>query len=74
MPNLLALLREFEHKPDDALVPEKVGDAILGISKWTRQRRKPLPRYEVIEGVFRNRAGDIRALIRSSRLNQPDSA
>jgi hypothetical protein len=63
----------FDKFSDDALVPESVGDAMLGISEWSRRRHRPLPRHEVAPGIFRNRVGDIRALSRSE-APAPDSA
>jgi hypothetical protein len=63
----------FDKLSDDALVPEGVGDAMLSISEWSRRRHRPLPRYEVAPGIFRNRAGDIRALVRSTQSDSTES-
>jgi hypothetical protein len=64
------VVQGFDKYSDDAMVPESVGDAMLAISEWSRRRHRPLPRYEVAPGIFRNRVGDIRAL---SRSEAPDS-
>jgi hypothetical protein len=68
------VVRGFDKLSDDAMVPEPVGDAMLSISQWSRRRHRPLPRYEVAPGIFRNRVRDIRALRRSEASGSEDSA
>jgi hypothetical protein len=60
----LELVRNFDALPDDALVPTKVTEILLNTSEWTLRRNPPLRRIQVSQKCFRNRVGDIRALVR----------
>jgi hypothetical protein len=64
----IELIANFDSLPDDALVPPKVADMMLGISEWTR-RRNPvlLPRVPISPHRYRHRVGDIRKLVRGEK-------
>lgn len=63
----LELIENFDRLPDDAVVPDKVTDIMLGISKWSRQRHPILRRIQLSARRFGNRVGDIRALVRGEK-------
>jgi hypothetical protein len=64
--NIRQKLAEFKILPDDAIVPEPVAAALLGMSTDTYRRTKPLPRRRIAKRLVGVRAGDIRALSRGN--------
>jgi hypothetical protein len=63
----LELIENFDRLPDDAVVPSKVTDIVLGISEWTRRRHPLLRRIPLSPRRFGNRVGDIRAIARGQQ-------
>ena len=63
----LELIENFDRLPDDAIVPTKVTDILLGISEWTRRRTPALQRIPLSPRRYGNRVGDIRALVRGQK-------
>jgi hypothetical protein len=62
--NIAKRLAEFTTLPDDAIIPEPVAAALLGMSTDTYRRAKPLPRRRIAKRLVGVRAGDLRALVR----------
>jgi len=58
-------LAEFAELPDDAIIPEPVAAALLGMSTDTYRRASPLPRHRIAKRLVGIRAGDLRALVRA---------
>jgi hypothetical protein len=58
------IFEQFDRLPDDAIVPDPVSAAILGMSSWTLNRTNPVPKRQISERIGGRRAGDLRALAR----------
>jgi hypothetical protein len=63
-PGLRQILERFDSLPDCAVVPSKVTSTILGLSERTVRYHPGLPRVQISEGRYGQRAGDIRKLSR----------
>jgi hypothetical protein len=58
-------LAQFDALPDDAIVGDPVGAALLDMSLDTYKRIRPVPRRQFSKRRGGSRVGDLRALVRS---------
>jgi hypothetical protein len=58
-------LAEFDHLPDDAVVPDAVAALLLNVSVDTLRRANPVPQKRLSKRRVGRRAGDLRALVRA---------
>jgi hypothetical protein len=59
-------LKNFDNLPNDALVPDAVAAAILGISLSSLKNRAPVPARQICDRRHGRRVGDLRALARGT--------
>ena len=68
-------LERFNSLPDDAILPSRVTEIILGVSERTIRYHPNLPRVQISRGRYGQRVGDIRKLAREGMpLAAPDLA
>ena len=59
----------FDQQPNDAIAPDPVSAAVLGISIWTLNRTNPVRKRQITERSGGRRVGDLRALVRGQPID-----
>jgi hypothetical protein len=68
-PATFELIKRFDDLPNDAVLPTKATELVLGVSGRTVRYRLDLPRVQISAGRYGYRVGDIRDLVRRGRAH-----